>query len=187
MSLLFNTLSKLVVAFLPRSKHLYFMATVTAVILEPNKIKSASVSTFVSSICQEVMGLDAMILVFRMLSFKPAFSFFSFILIKRLFSSSLHFAIRVVSSVYLRLLIFILAILIPDCDSSSSAFHMMYFLISCPHILLALLKDFSFWLSCHSFQYHTVHNSQWFQYLWKSVRYSFQVFDLTISCLSVLP
>ena len=61
-----------------------------------------------------------------MLSFKPAFSLSSFTLIKSLFSSSSLSAIRVVSSAYLRLLIFFLAILIPACDSSSSAFCMMY-------------------------------------------------------------
>ena len=78
------------------------------------------------SICHEGMGLDDMILVFWMLSFKPTFSLSSFTFIKRLFSSSLLFAIRVVSSVYLRLLIFLPAILIPACASSSLAFHMMY-------------------------------------------------------------
>ena len=64
------------------------------------------------------MGLDAMILVFWMLSFDPTFSVSSFTLIKRLFSSSLLSAVRVVSE-YLKLLIFLLAILIPACDSSS--------------------------------------------------------------------
>ena len=73
------------------------------------------------------MGPDAMILVFLMLSFKPAFSFFSFTLLKRLFSSSLLSAIRMVSSAYLSLLIFLPAILIPACNASSLAFHMMYF------------------------------------------------------------
>ena len=61
-----------------------------------------------------------------MLGFKPAFSLFSFTLIERLFSSSSLSAIRVVSSAYLRLLIFLPAILIPACASSSLAFHMMY-------------------------------------------------------------
>ena len=70
-------------------------------------------------------GLDAMILVFQMLSFKPAFSLF-FTFIKRLFSSSSLSSIRVVSSACLRLLIFLLAILIPACASSSPAFHMIY-------------------------------------------------------------
>ena len=72
------------------------------------------------------MRLDAMILVFWMLSFKPALSFSSFTFIKRRFSSSLLSAIRVVPSAYLRLLIFLLAILIPAYDSSSPGFCMMY-------------------------------------------------------------
>ena len=72
------------------------------------------------------MGLDAMIFVFWMLSFKPAFSSSSFTFIKRLFSSSLVSAVSVVSSAYLMLLIFLLAILIPACASSSLEFHMMY-------------------------------------------------------------
>ena len=67
-----------------------------------------------------------MILVLRMLSFKPDFSLFSFTFIKRLFSSSSLSAIRAVSSAYLWLLIFLLAILIPACASSSPAFHMMF-------------------------------------------------------------
>ena len=78
------------------------------------------------SICHEEMWLDAMIFVSWMLSFKPFFSLSSFTFIKRLFSSSLHFAIRVVSSAYLRLLTFLSAILIPACASSSPAIHMMY-------------------------------------------------------------
>src|SRR5574342_421850 len=61
-----------------------------------------------------------------MLSFKPTFSLSSFTFIKRLLSSSSLSAIRVVSSAYLRLLIFLPAILIPACASSSAAFHMMY-------------------------------------------------------------
>ena len=64
------------------------------------------------------MGPNAMILVFWMLSFKPTFSLSSFTFIKRLFISSLS-ALRVVSSAYLRLLIFLLAILIPACASSN--------------------------------------------------------------------
>ena len=72
------------------------------------------------------MELDAMTLVFWMLSFKPAFSLSSFTFIKRLFSSSLLSSIRVVSSAYLRLLTFLPAILAPACDSPSLTFHMMY-------------------------------------------------------------
>ena len=98
------------------------MAAVTsAVILEPPKIKSATVSP---SICHEVMWLDAMIFVFWMLSFKPTF-------FTLLFHQEAHFsfytsAVRVVSSMYLRLLIFLPAMLIPVCTSSSPAFLMMY-------------------------------------------------------------
>ena len=77
-------------------------------------------------ICHEVMGPDAMILVFGMVSVKPAFSLSSFTFIQRLFSSSSLSAIRVVSSADLRLLIFLPAILIPGCASSSLAFRMIY-------------------------------------------------------------
>ena len=72
----------------------------------------------------EVMEMDDMILVFWVLSFKPAFPLSSFTFIKRLFSSSL-FCHRVMSSSYLRLLVFLPAILIPACASSSQAFHML--------------------------------------------------------------
>ena len=66
MSLLFNMLSKLVITFLPRSKCLLisWLQLPSAVILEPKTIKSGTVSTFFPSICHEVMGPDAMILVF---------------------------------------------------------------------------------------------------------------------------
>ena len=84
--LLFNILS-----FLPRSKRLLisWLQSPSAVILEPPKIKPVTVSIVSPSICHEVMGLDAMILVFCMLSFKPTFSLASFTFMKRLFSSSL--------------------------------------------------------------------------------------------------
>ena len=90
MSLFFNTLSRFVMAFLSRTKHLLilWLQSPSAVILEPKKIKSATLSTFPPSICHEVMGLDAMILVFWMLSFMPAVSLSSFTFIKRLVSSS---------------------------------------------------------------------------------------------------
>ena len=128
MSLLLNMLSRLVITLLPRSKRLLisWLQSPSALILEPRKIKSATHSIVSSSICHEVMGPDAMILVLWILSFKSAFSHSSFIFIKRLFSSSSLSAIRVVSSAYLRLLILLLAILIPACASSSPAFHMMY-------------------------------------------------------------
>ena len=67
-----------------------------------------------------------MIFVFLTLHLKSAYSLSSFTFIKRLLSSSSLSAIRVVSSAYLRLLISLLAILIPACASSSLAFHMMY-------------------------------------------------------------
>ena len=65
-SLFFNMLSRLFVAFLPRSKHLLisWLQSSSAVILEPKKIKSVTVSIVSPSICHEVMGLDAMIFVF---------------------------------------------------------------------------------------------------------------------------
>ena len=127
MSLLLNNLSRLVISFLPRSKCLLisWLQSPSAVILEPKKIKSDTVSIVTPSICHGVMGPETMILVSWMLSFKPTFSLSSFTYTKRLFSSSLS-AIRVVSSVYLRLLIFLPAILIPACASSSLEVCMMY-------------------------------------------------------------
>ena len=66
MSLLFNMLPRLVITFLPRSKHLLisWLQSPSAVILEPQKIKSDTVSTVSPSICHDVMGPDAMILIF---------------------------------------------------------------------------------------------------------------------------
>ena len=66
MSLVFNMLSRLVITFLPRSKRLLisWLQSPSAVIWEPKKIKSVTVSIVFSSICYEMMGLDAMILVF---------------------------------------------------------------------------------------------------------------------------
>ena len=85
MSLLSNMLSRLVIAFLPRSKGLLisWLQSPPAVILEPPKIKSLIVSIVSPSIYHEVMGLDAMILVFWMLNFKPTFLLSSFTFIKR--------------------------------------------------------------------------------------------------------
>ena len=127
-SLLFNKLSRFVIAFLLRSKHLLisWLLSPSAVILEPKKIKSVTVSIVSPSICHGVIRPDAMILVFWMLIFKPTCSLSSYTFTKRLFIYSFHSVIRVVSSTYLRLLIFVPAILIPACDSSNLAFHMMY-------------------------------------------------------------
>ena len=91
MSLLCNMLSRLVIGFLPRRMCLLisWLQWPSAVILEPKKIKSATISIVSPSISHEEMGLDAMIQisVFWMLSFKPDFSLSSFTFIKRLFSS----------------------------------------------------------------------------------------------------
>ena len=91
MCLLLNTLSRFLITFLPRCKCLlisWLSQSLSAVILEPKKIKSVTASIFFHSICHEMMGPDAMILFSLMLSFMPTFSVSSFILIKRFFSSS---------------------------------------------------------------------------------------------------
>ena len=93
-----------------------FMAAVTMKFCSDfgaQESNSITVSVVSPSICCEVMGRDAMILFFWTLSFKPAISLSSSTFIQRLFSSSLLSAIRVVSSAYLKLLIFLPAILIP--------------------------------------------------------------------------
>ena len=76
MSLRFNMLSRLIIAFLPRSKRLLisWLQSPSTVILEPKKVKSVTVSIVSPSICHQVMGPDAMILVFWTLRFKPTFS-----------------------------------------------------------------------------------------------------------------
>ena len=89
MSLLFNMLFRLVITFLPRSNHLLisWLQSPSTVILEPKKIKSDTVPTVSPFISHEVMGPDAMILVFWMLSFKPTFSLSSFTFSSVQFSS----------------------------------------------------------------------------------------------------
>ena len=103
-SLLFNIHCRFVIAFLPRSQHLLilWLQSPSTVILELKKIKSVTFSTFPPFICHEVIGLDAIILVFWMLSFKTAISL-SFHSHQEAFSSSLLSA-WMVSSVYLRIL-----------------------------------------------------------------------------------
>ena len=85
MSLLFSMLSRLAITFLPRSKHFWisWLQSPSAVILEPPKIKCLTVSIVSPSICHEVMGPGAMILLFWMLSVKPNFSLSSFTFFKR--------------------------------------------------------------------------------------------------------
>ena len=89
MSLLFNMLSRLVIAFLPSSKHLLilWLQSPSAVILESEEINSVTFSIVPRSICQEVMGLGAVIFVFGTMSFQPAFSLSSFSFIKKIFIS----------------------------------------------------------------------------------------------------
>ena len=128
MSLLFNMLSRLEIAFLPLSKRLLisWLQSPSAVILELKKIKICHCLCCFPFVCHEVMRPDAMIFILWMLSFKPAFSPSSFTFIKRLFSSSSFSAFRLVSSAYLRLLVFLLSVLILACASSSLALLMMY-------------------------------------------------------------
>ena len=124
--ILLNMLSRFDITFLPKSKCLLisWLQSPSAVTLKPKKIKSFAISIVTPSICHEVMELGAMSLVFWVLSFKPTFSLSSSTFIKKNFHSSLLSAIM--SSAYLRLLIFLPAILIPACASSSQAFHVMY-------------------------------------------------------------
>ena len=108
MSLLSNTPPRIVTAFLPRSKHLWisWLQSLFTVILESKKIKPIIVFTFPPSFCDEVMGQYAMILVFWMLSFTPAFSFSSFTIIKRLFSFFLLSAVSSRTSILFQILNF---------------------------------------------------------------------------------
>ena len=82
-SLLFNTRSRLVIPFLSRNKRLLtsWLQSPSIVILEPTKRKSVTTFTFSPSICHELMGLDAMILIFLIFNFKPALSLSSFTLL----------------------------------------------------------------------------------------------------------
>ena len=149
MSLLFSMLSRFLTAFIPKRKHflISWLQSPSAVILEVKKIKSVTISIFCPSIFHEVIGPDAMIFFFGKLNIKPAFSsplspssrwkleasnfYLTFYKTRQLatwlqvFTSSSLSVIGVVSSEYLRLLLFLLAILIPTCASSSLAFHVM--------------------------------------------------------------
>ena len=131
MSLLFNTLFRLIIAFLPRSKHISisWLQSPSAVILEPKKIVCHCFHCFPMYLPLSD-GTRCHDLRFLNVELWPTFSLSSFTFIKKLFSSSSLSAVRVVSSAYLRLLIFLLAIFIPACASSSLAFCMMYSCIS---------------------------------------------------------
>ena len=127
MSLLLNVLWRFLIAFLPRNKHLLisWLHSPSVMILEPKKIKSLTVCIVSSSICVNWWDQMPWSLFFECWDLSQLFhSPFSFI--KRLFSSSLLSAVKVISSAYLRLLIFLQAVLIPACDSSSPIFHTMY-------------------------------------------------------------
>ena len=126
MSLLFNMLSRLLIAFLPRSKHILisWLQSPSAVILEPQENKVWHCFLCVPIYLPWSDGTRCCDLSF--LNVEPTFPLSSFTFIKRLFSSSSLSAIRVMSSAYLRLVIFLPAILIPACASFSPAFLMMY-------------------------------------------------------------
>ena len=127
MSLLFKMLSGFATAFLTRSKHLLnsWLQSPSAVILEPPKNKVCHCFLFLSFLFAIKWWNRMPWSVFWMLSFKPAFSLSSFTFTKSLFSSFPLSVIRVVSSAYLRLLIFVMEILSPAFDSSSLAFLMI--------------------------------------------------------------
>ena len=127
MYLLFNMLSKLVIAFLPKSKRLNFMATVTICSdfgAPENKVCHCFHCFPIYLPWND--GTRCYDLGFWMLSFKAPFSLSSFTFIKRLFISASLSATRLESSVYLRLFIFLPAVLIPTCASSILALHMKY-------------------------------------------------------------
>ena len=123
MLLLFNTLSRFVLAFLPGSKHLFISWLLC--FWSPRK-EDLSLFPFFPHLFAMKWWDQMPQSFFWMLSFKPVYSLSSFTFLYRHFRSSLLTAIRVVSSAYLRLLMFLLAILIPACDSSSLTFHMIY-------------------------------------------------------------
>ena len=127
MFLLYNMLFWLVIGFLPRSRRLLisWLHSLSAVVLQPKKMKSVTVSIVCPSICHEVMGPDAMILDFWILGFKPVFFNSPLSLSSRSSLVPVSF-LKVMSAAYLRLLLFLLASLIPACDASSLAFYMMY-------------------------------------------------------------
>ena len=126
MSLLFNTVSRFVIAFLPRSKCLLisWLQSPSAMILEPRKIKSITLSTFPPSICHEVMTPDAMFLVFWLLNFKLAFTLLPSSRGSLVPLCFLPLGWYLIVTAWLRLLVFLPTILISAGDSSSPAFCM---------------------------------------------------------------
>ena len=128
MSLLCNMLSRLVIGFLLRSRRLLisWLHSPSAVILEPKKIKSITVFHCFPIYLPWSDGTGCHDLCFFQCWVLSQVFHSPLTFIKRFFSSSSLSAVRVVSSAYLRLLIFLPAVLIPACASSSPAFHMMY-------------------------------------------------------------
>ena len=122
-ALLFNMLSRLVITYLPRSKHplILWLQSPPGVILKPPK-NTVSCCFPIYLSWSDGTGYHDL----SFLNVEPTFSLSSFTFIQRLSSSSSLSSIRVVLSAYLRLLIFLPAILIPACALSSLAFHMMY-------------------------------------------------------------
>ena len=126
MSLLLNTLSRFVIAFLPRSKCLNFITAVTIHSdFGAQEKRICHWFHFLPFYLPQSDGTGCHDLSFFNVEFKAIFFTLLFTLIKRLFSSSLLSAIRGVSSAYMMLL-FLLAVLISACDSSILTFHMMY-------------------------------------------------------------
>ena len=128
MSLVFNILSRFVIGFFPKSKHLLipWLQSLFMLIFKPRKMKSDSFYFFhIYLPWSDRTGCHH--LHVWMLTFKPAFLLSTCTFIKSLFSSSSLSAIKVVYYAYLRLLILLQAILIPAYESPSSAFHVMYY------------------------------------------------------------
>ena len=119
-SLLFNMLSRLFIAFPPRRKHLLilWLQSLSTEILKPRKIKSVTISIVSPSICHEVIARDVMFLVFWMLSFKPTFSFSS-----RSSLIPLHFLPLGWCTGKYEVIDILLAILISACESSRSRYY----------------------------------------------------------------
>ena len=191
MSLLFNMSSRFVMTFLPRRKCLLisWWQSLSALILETKKIKPVTIFIAFSFIHHEVMGPDAMILIFWMLSFEPAFTLSSFTLKKRLFNLFFTFCHKSGFTAYLRLLILTPETLIPACNSSMLASHMMYstykldkqddtiqpwqthFPVWNPSILLCLVLTVASWPA--------------YRFLWRQIRCSGILISLRI-CHSLL-
>ena len=128
MSPFFNILSRCVTTFLSKSKCLLisWLQSPSAVILEPKQRKSVTASTFSPFYLPWSDGTRCQDLSFLNAEFQASFFTFLFHPHQEVLLFLFTFCIRVVSSTYLRLLVFLPAILIPACESSSSAFCMKY-------------------------------------------------------------